>query len=389
MKLIKIPLLLRLVLAIFLGIILGNILNESIVRIFVTFSSLFSSFLSFLIPLVIIGFIIPGISDLSKNAGKLLGISALIAYISTISSGFLAYFTSILTFPKFLKNMSIGTLNNPEELLLKPYITFKIDPILSVTAALVFSFMIGIGISTLKKEKLKEGFKEFSDLISQVLNKFVIPLLPIYILGIFINISHLGEAFKVLSIFLFVFILIIAMHLFVILIQYTIATIVSKKKFFDIFKNILNPYFTALGTQSSAATIPVTLNSVKNMGIKDKIANFTVPLFATIHLSGSTITLVTCATSIYWIQNGYTFPSFSIMIEFILLLGITMVAAPGVPGGAVMAALGLLASILGFNDIMLSLMIALYVTQDSFGTACNVSGDGALSIIIDTISKED
>ena len=260
-------------------------------------------------------------------------------------------------------------------------------PIFDVTTALIISFILGIGISATKSEGLKQGFNDFGEIIEKLLSSLIIPLLPLYILGVFMNITASGEVFKILKIFALVFVLIIVLHFIIIAIQYTVAGSMNKKNPFKMLVKILPAYMTAIGTQSSAATIPVTLKSTKNMGVDKNIANFTIPLFATIHLSGSTITLTTCASAVYWLQHGASFPSAVVMVKFILLLGVTMVAAPGVPGGAVMAALGLLQSVLGFNEIMLSLMIALYITQDSFGTACNISGDGALSAIVDRLNR--
>lgn len=383
----RLPLLAKLVLALVLGILLGNILPESIIKVFVTFSGIFSSFLKFAIPLIIVGFIVPGISQVASNAGRLLGISTLIAYLSTIVAGTIAFFVAKTFLPNLLKGSSLQSLENPEELLLSGYVNLDMPPVFSVTTALVLSFVIGIGISSLKLGSMKNAFDEFGKLIELLLNKFIIPLLPLYILGVFANITVSGEVFKILKIFFLVFVMILVLHFVILVIQYLIGGSVNGKNPFKMMVKILPAYATAIGTQSSAATIPVTLDSTKKMGITPSIANFTVPLFATIHLSGSTITLTTCATAVYWLQHGGQLPTMAIMLHFILMLGVTMVAAPGVPGGAVMAALGLLQSILGFNEIMVSLMIALYIAQDSFGTACNVSGDAALSSIVDKISK--
>ena len=383
----RIPLIAKLIIAVTLGIVLGSTLSTSIIRVFVTFSSIFSSFLGFTIPLIIVGFIVPGISQVSNNAGKLLGLSTGVAYISTIIAGTFAFLTAQAVLPNILANATLQSFKNPEDLLLKPFIEFKMNPIFDVTTALIISFILGIGISATQSEGLKQGFADFGEIIEKLLASVIIPLLPFYILGVFMNITASGEVFKILKIFAMVFVIIIIMHIAIIIIQYTVAGSVNGKNPFKMLVNILPAYMTAIGTQSSAATIPVTLKSTKNMGVDKNIANFTIPLFATIHLSGSTITLTTCASAVFWLQNGAAFPSAAVMIKFILLLGVTMVAAPGVPGGGVMAALGLLQSVLGFNEIMLSLMIALYITQDSFGTACNISGDGALSAIVDKLNK--
>ena len=383
----RIPLIVKLIIAVTLGIVLGSTLPTSIIRVFVTFSSIFSSFLGFTIPLIIVGFIVPGISQVSNNAGKLLGLSTGVAYISTIIAGTFAFLTAKAVLPNILANATLQSFKNPEDLLLKPFIEFKMAPIFDVTTALIISFILGIGISATQSEGLKQGFADFGEIIEKLLATVIIPLLPFYILGVFMNITASGEVFKILKIFAMVFVIIIIMHILIIIIQYTVAGSINGKNPFKMLVNILPAYMTAIGTQSSAATIPVTLKSTKNMGVDKNIANFTIPLFATIHLSGSTITLTTCASAVFWLQNGAAFPSAAVMIKFILLLGVTMVAAPGVPGGGVMAALGLLQSVLGFNEIMLSLMIALYITQDSFGTACNISGDGALSAIVDKLNK--
>ena len=383
----RIPLIVKLIIAVTLGIVLGSTLPTSIIRVFVTFSSIFSSFLGFTIPLIIVGFIVPGISQVSNNAGKLLGLSTGVAYISTIIAGTFAFLTAKAVLPNILANATLQSFKNPEDLLLKPFIEFKMTPIFDVTTALIISFILGIGISATQSEGLKQGFADFGEIIEKLLATVIIPLLPFYILGVFMNITASGEVFKILKIFAMVFVIIIIMHILIIIIQYTVAGSINGKNPFKMLVNILPAYMTAIGTQSSAATIPVTLKSTKNMGVDKNIANFTIPLFATIHLSGSTITLTTCASAVFWLQNGAAFPSAAVMIKFILLLGVTMVAAPGVPGGGVMAALGLLQSVLGFNEIMLSLMIALYITQDSFGTACNISGDGALSAIVDKLNK--
>ena len=383
----RIPLIAKLIIAVTLGIILGSTLPTSIIRVFVTFSSIFSAFLGFTIPLIIVGFIVPGISQVSNNAGKLLGLSTGVAYISTIIAGTFAFLSAQAVLPSILANATLQSFKNPEDLLLKPFIEFKMAPIFDVTTALIISFILGIGISATQSEGLKQGFSDFGEIIEKLLATVIIPLLPFYILGVFMNITASGEVFKILKIFAMVFVIIIIMHIAIIIIQYTVAGSINGKNPFKMLVNILPAYMTAIGTQSSAATIPVTLKSTKNMGVDKNIANFTIPLFATIHLSGSTITLTTCASAVFWLQNGAAFPSAAVMIKFILLLGVTMVAAPGVPGGGVMAALGLLQSVLGFNEIMLSLMIALYITQDSFGTACNISGDGALSAIVDKLNK--
>ncbi|TQR18397.1 dicarboxylate/amino acid:cation symporter [Psychrobacillus vulpis] len=381
----KFGLLPRIFLAIVLGILLGLVVPKVIVEIMATFNSIFNGFLGFVVPLIIIAFIVPGIAQLGKGSGKLLGISTLIAYLSTLIAGFIAYFVASNLLPKLVGGTGSIELENPEEFLVGGLFEIGMPPMLDIMSALIFSFIMGLGISALKGDVLKKGFEEFSVIIEKVISYIIIPLLPIHIFGIFMNMTFGGQVAKVLSVFGVVFVLIIILHVFMLLLQYTTAGTLTGKNPLKLLKVMSPAYFTALGTQSSAATIPVTLRQARQTGASEKVTDFTVPLFATIHLSGSTITIVSCAIGVMLI-NGQDI-LLSSFIPFIFMLGITMIAAPGVPGGAVMAAIGLLDSMLGFNGAMLGLMIALYIAQDSFGTATNVTGDGALAIIVDKFSK--
>ena len=384
----KMGLLPKLIIAIILGIIIGTFGTEWMVRILATFNGLFGNFLGFAIPLIIIGFVAPGIGDLGSDAGKLLGITAGIAYGSTIISGALAYFTSSIVLPTFLK---VGSLNidaaNPEEALLSAYFEVEMPPIFGVMTALLIAFTIGLGIAAIKGDVIKRFMSEFQSIIEMLISKLIIPLLPFHILGIFANMTHAGQVATILSVFARVFVMVILLHIVVLIIQFTIAGAFAGGNPFRLLRTMIPAYFTAIGTQSSAATIPITLEQTKKNGVQDEIADFVIPLCATIHLSGSTITLVSCSMAIMML-NGMPF-SLASMFPFILMLGITMVAAPGVPGGAVIAALGLLETMLGFPSAMLSLMIALYVAQDSFGTATNVTGDGAIALMVNKISGYD
>ena len=381
----KLGLLPKLIIAIIIGIVVGAFTPEWFVRIFATFNSIFGGFLEFAIPLIIIGFVAPGIGDLGTGAGKLLAITAGIAYASTIISGSLAYFTSSIVLPTFLK---VGSLNisasNPEEALLEPFFRIEMPPVFGVMTALLIAFTLGLGIAAIKGDVLKKLMKEFQEIIGKLIDNIIIPLLPLHILGIFANMTYAGQVITILSVFSKVFIMVILLHITVLIIQFLIGGTVAGGNPIRLLKNMIPAYFTALGTQSSAATIPVTLEQTKKNGVKDDIADFVIPLCATIHLSGSTTTLVSCSMAIMML-NGMPV-SFNLMLPFILVLGITMVAAPGVPGGAVIAALGPLKTMLGFPQPMLSLMIALYVAQDSFGTATNVTGDGAIALIVNKIS---
>lgn len=383
----KIPLVLRLLLGIISGIIIGLFFPAGISRLLYTFTHIFGEFLNYIVPLVILAFIIPGIADLGDKAGRLLGATVLTAYISTLAAGTAAYFVASKVVPAIIKTADVA---NPEEGGLNPYLTLEVPPLLGVMTALVTAFVFGLGINYLlrqKKEKrLYDIVNEFKAVIVLVIERVIIPFLPLHIAGVFANMAFTGTAFETLGVFSQVFALIIAMHLVYILIQYNIAGAVAGKSPLKSIKNMIPAYTTAIGTMSSAATIPVTLRSAKSNDINEDIADFVIPLGATVHLAGSTITLTTCAVAVSLIQG---FPvEFGIFFNFIALLGVTMIAAPGVPGGAVMAALGLLSTILGFGEGATALMIGLYLAQDSFGTACNVTGDGAIAMFIDGIREK-
>ncbi|MCD5323119.1 MULTISPECIES: dicarboxylate/amino acid:cation symporter [Pontibacillus] len=380
----KIGLLPRLLIGIALGIISGLVLPQTGIELFATFNGLFGNFLNFIIPLIILSFIAPGIGELGKGAGKLVGLTAGVAYGSTIIAGLLAFVVGSNVFPNILTVGSLdGNFENPEEFLVEGFFTVDMPPVMSVMTALILAFVIGIGLASIKGDTLQKGFEDLRSIIEKVIQYVIIPLLPVHIFGIFANMTYGGQVATIMSTFIKVFAIIIVLHLVMLTLQYTAASAISKKNVVTSIKNMVPAYFTALGTQSSASTIPVTLRQTKKNNVKDKIAEFVVPLCANIHLSGSTITIVSAAMAVMFL-NGMEV-TFAEIFPFILALGLTMIAAPGVPGGAVMSAIGLLQSMLGFNDAMLSLMIALYLTQDSFGTATNVTGDGAISIIVDKL----
>ena len=381
----KLGLLPKLIIAIIIGILIGSFGPQWSVRVLATFNGIFGNFLGFAIPLIIIGFVAPGIGDLGDGAGKLLAITAGIAYGSTILSGSFAYLAGSIILPTFLKSGSLS-LNaaNPEEALLTGFFTVEMPPIFDVMTALLLAFTLGLGIAAIKGDTLKKFMNDFQEIIEKLINSIVIPLLPFHIAGIFANMTYAGQVVTILSVFSKVFLMVIALHIITLVIQFFIGGTIARGNPIRMLKNMIPAYLTAIGTQSSAATIPVTLAQTKKNGVKDDIADFVIPLCATIHLSGSTITLVSCSMAIMML-NGMDI-SFVSFFPFILMLGITMVAAPGVPGGAIIAALGLLETMLGFPQPMLSLMIALYVAQDSFGTATNVTGDGAIALMVNKIS---
>ncbi len=382
LKLSKIGLLPRIIIAIILGVLCGMFFPEWCVRCFVTFNSVFSHFLSFLIPLIILGLVTPAIADIGKGAGRLLLITALIAYGDTIFSGFLSYFTSTGIFPMLIdRSQAAQAVATAEEI--QPFFTIEIPPLLDVMSALVTAFVMGLGISFFESPQLKKGFDEFRDIIAKTIEVALIPILPIYIFSIFLNMSYSGQAWRIINVFVAIIGVIFVMHIFLLVLQYVVAGTIAGRNPFRALYNMLPAYFTALGTSSSAATIPVTLNQVKKNGVSEGIAGFVVPLCATIHLSGSAMKITACAVALLLMQGGTI--DIGQFTGFILMLGVMMVAAPGVPGGAIMAALGVLQSFLGFNAEQQAVMIALYITMDSFGTACNVTGDGAIALVVDRV----
>ncbi len=379
----KIGLLPRIAIAIVMGIVIGNVLPEGWVRVFVTFNYVFSQFLGFLIPLIIIGLVTPAIADIGRSAGRLLLLTVGLAYADTILAGLLAFGTGTMLFPQLIDTEASLAVEKAETLL--PYFKLEIPAILDVMAALVSSFVIGIGIAYTDAHSLKKGFSEFRTIIEKTIQVAIIPLLPLYIFGIFLSMTFTGEAYHILVVFAKIICIIFVLHIFIIAYEFLIAGVFSRKNPLRLVMNMMPAYLTALGTSSSAATIPVTLRQAKKNGVSDEIASFCIPLCATIHLSGSMMKITCCALTVCLISGlPHDLPLF---LHFIMILGVCMVAAPGVPGGAVMAALGPLAGILGFSPEAQALIIALYIAMDSFGTACNVTGDGALAIIIDRLHK--
>lgn len=376
----KIGLLVQILIAIVLGIAVGYVMPMWCARIFMTFNGLFSQFLGFIVPLIIVGFVTPAIAEIGNRAGKVLLLTAGIAYVATVCSGLLSYFTAEATFPSLITPRSLDTQfasGNDIE----PYFTVTIPAMFGVMTALVLAFMTGIGIAYSKGTALKHGFEEFRDIVAATIRAVIIPLLPLYIFGIFMNMTISGQVASVLMAFLKIIGIIFLMAAVILILQYCIAALFVRRNPLKLLVTMLPAYFTALGTQSSAATIPVTLRQAIKMGVSEEIAGFVIPLCATIHMSGSTLKMVMCALALM-IMQGMPY-SVSMFAGFIAMLAITIIAAPGIPGGAIMASLGLLGSMLGFNEQDQALMIALYIAMDSFGTACNVTGDGFIALIVD------
>ena len=383
----RLPLLPQVLIAIVCGIVFGQFLPESIARIFVTFNSLFGNFLSFAIPLIIIGLVTPAICDMGKGAGRLLLITVLIAYGSTLFSGFLTFFTCKMVYPSILPtNVHFTALSNPGELMLQPYITISMPPLMDVMTALLISFTVGLGLAYIEGKYLRHVCVEFKAVVERLIVKVIVPLLPYHIFGLFLNMAMSGEVMDVLDTFVRVIVVMFALTIVVLLIQFCIAGAICRRNPLKALKTMFPAYMTAVGTSSSVATIPVTLAQTLKNGVREEVASFTVPLCATIHLAGSILQLVACAMALVMMcgQDILLVDYF----PFILVLGVIMIAAPGVPGGAVMASLGVFQTMLGFDETFQALMIALYIAVDSFGTACNVTGDGAVALVIDKLAKK-
>lgn len=384
MQTVKIGLLAKIIIAIALGIGAGLIAPSWMVRIFITFNGIFSQFLGFAIPLIIVGLVAPAISDIGKSAGKMLLLTVAIAYGSTVLAGLASYFTGAALFPDMIKGQGTSMEDMQTAAELSPFFSVTIPPLMNVMTALVLAFILGLGLAALEQHTLKDAVHDFEKIIVKTIETAIIPFLPLYIFGIFLNMTYVGQVFSILAVFIKIIGIIFIIHIAILIIQFSIAGGFARKNPFKLLWTMLPAYFTALGTQSSAATIPVTLEQTKKNGVCEGVAGFVIPLCSTIHMSGSTLKIVACALALM-IMQGMPY-DFGMFFGFICMLGITMVAAPGVPGGAIMASLGLLQSMLGFDQEAQALMIALYIAMDSFGTACNVTGDGAIALIIDRLT---
>ena len=385
----------KLIIAIVIGILIGQFLPESVCRFVVTLSGIFGSFLKFVIPLMILAYVTMGIADLSQGAGKLLLITVLIAYGSTLVAGSGSYFVSSTLFPNFISADALAQIEATAGNSVDSFFSIALPPVIDTLSAVVLAFILGLCMSAMRGKEIGDtlynSFKDFSTIIDKVLHKAIIPLLPLFICGTFVDMTKSGRTFVILGILWKVFLVVIIMHLVIITIQFAVAGAISKKNPFVLIKNQIPAYTTAIGTQSSAATIPVNLECAKNDGVSEEIRNFVVPLCANIHMAGSMITIVACATAVC-LMNGIPIGLHTV-VPFVMTLGVAMVASPGAPGGSIMTALPFLYMIFGkdlgnTNGPICALMVALYITQDSFGTACNVSGDNAIGVVVEAIYQK-
>ena len=368
----------RLVLGILIGIVSGLILPESAMRIVLTVKNIINELINFCVPLIVIGFIAPSITRLGDGASKMLSLAIGIAYLS----GLLASLLSCLAGFGIIPHLHI--VSDPESLRELPEIIFalEIPQIMPVMSALVVSVLFGLGAVWVKATKIIAMLQELQDIILEIVKRRIIPLLPIFIAVTFSSLTWQGTLTKQLPIFLIVIVIVLIGHYIWLAVLYASATVYSGHSGWDVLRNYWPAYITAIGTMSSAATLPVALECAhKSKSLRPDIVNFSIPLFANIHLCGSVLTEVFFVMTVSKVLYGHM-PAVGDMILFCFLLGIFAIGAPGVPGGTVMASLGLIISVLGFDADGTALMLAVFALQDSFGTACNVTGDGALTLIL-------
>ncbi len=369
----------KLLLGVIAGIAVGQFAGVALMNVVVTVRYILGQLILFCVPLIIIGFIAPSITRLGNNASKMLGVAVTIAYISSIGAALFSMAAGYIMIP----NLSIVT--NVEGLQALPDLVFKLDipPIMSVMSALALSMCLGLAAAWTKAKSITNALEEFQLIVLAIVTKIVIPLLPFFIAFTFCSLSYEGSITKQLPVFIQVIVIVMAGHYIWMALLYGLAGIYTGKNPFDIIKNYGPAYITAVGTMSSAATLAVALRCAKKSEppLRDDMVDFGIPLFANIHLCGSVLTEVFFVMTISKILYG-AIPPIETMVLFCLLLGIFAIAAPGVPGGTVMASLGLITGILGFDDSGTALMLTIFALQDSFGTACNVTGDGALTLML-------
>lgn len=364
--------------SIVIGILLGFVFPKSVMRLVVTLKYIMGQVINFCVPLIIIGFIAPSITRLGNKATKILGVAVCIAYLSSVGAAFMSTGAGYGIIPHLHIAASVAGL---KEL---PAVAFKlaIPQIMPVMSALVFSMFIGLSAVWTKSRVITDVLQEFQNMVLSIVTKIIIPILPFFIATTFCSLSWEGSITKQLPVFIWVILIVMAGHYIWLTLLYSIAGAYSKKNSLDVLKHYGPAYLTAVGTMSSAATLAVALECArKSKVLRKDMISFGVPLFANIHLCGSVLTEVFFCMTISKILYG-CLPKVSTMILFCLLLGIFAIGAPGVPGGTVMASLGLITGVLGFNDAGTAMMLAIFALQDSFGTACNVTGDGALTLIL-------
>lgn len=380
-RIVNLPLLVKVLVAIGLGLLCSTFFPVWLSRVFVTANSIIGNFINMFVPVLILGLISSGIADLGKGAGRLLLFTTVLAYLSTVLAGLFSYGVCAVAYPYMIEPGMLLGANVAEGEGLTPYFDITMPPFIDVTTALIIAFVVGVSVIYVKADTLKNCCDQLRDIVMLVIAKVIVPLLPLFIFGIFLKMAQEGMSGAGMSLLAKIIVLIVGMHITVLVLQYVIAGLVTHRNPFKALIKLLPAYATALGTSSSAATIPVTLAQTKKLGVRPEIADFTVPLCATIHMPCSMLKITACAVALMMCMGMPV--TLGLVVHFVMIASITLVAAPGVPGGSIMAALGPLSAILGFDAGMQAVMIALYIAMDSFGTAGNVTGDGAISIVAD------
>lgn len=378
-------LIVKLIAGVIIGLFIGLACNENSIQIFMSIKQILGQVIFYAVPLVIVGFITPAITGLKQNANKLLTTALIIAYVSSIGAAFMSMIAGYIIIP----NLNIltdvaGTKELPEILF-----SLNIPPIFPVMTALVTSIIFGLAIIWTKSELMEKLFIEFNNIMMVVVQKIIVPILPFFVASTFATLAYEGAIIHQFPVFIKAIVIVMIMHFIWLAVLYSIGGTISKSNPLEVLKHYGPAYLTAVGTMSSAATLPVSLECARKSSVLDReIVDFAIPIGATIHLCGSVLTEVFFVMIVSKILTG-NIPPVGTMVIFILLLGIFAIGAPGVPGGTVMASLGIIISVLGFDQSGTALMLTIFALQDSFGTACNVTGDGAIALMLTGLYKKD
>ncbi len=381
---VKDSLILKLLLGVVAGLVIGLYCNETIIGLVNTVKFILGQVIFFTVPLIILGFIAPAITQMKSNASKMLAVMIGLAYTSSVGAAFMSMAAGYTLIPMFNIDANVEGLKQIPELVFK----VEIPPTMSVMSALVLAIFIGLAVVWTGSKHFEDLLSEFGNIMLAIVNRVIIPILPFFIASTFATLAYEGGITKQFPVFLKVIVVVLIGHYIWLAVLYTIGGIVNKCNPMDVLKYYGPAYLTAVGTMSSAATLPIALACARKSPVLDEdVTNFGVPLGATVHLCGSVLTEVFFVMTVSKILYG-DLPAVGTMVLFIILLGVFAVGAPGVPGGTVMASLGIIISVLGFDDSGVALMLTIFALQDSFGTACNVVGDGALTMMLNGIFKK-
>ena len=377
-------LIIKLLFGVIVGLVIGLYCNESVIGVIQSIKFILGQLINFTVPLIILGFIAPAITKMKSNASKMLGVMLFLAYISSVGAAFFSMFAGFILIPKLNIVSTVEGLKKLPEMIFK----LNIPPVFTVMTALVLALFMGLAVVWTKSENFEKLLDEFNNIMLKIVHAIIIPILPFFIASTFATLAYEGGITKQLPVFLKVVVIVLIGHFIWLAVLYSIAGVVSGKNPFNLLKFYGSAYLTAIGTMSSAATLPVALSCAKKSKVlDDDVANFAIPLGSTVHLCGSVLTEVFFVMTVSQVLYG-ELPALGTMVLFIILLGIFAVGAPGVPGGTVMASLGIIMSVLKFDDSGVALMLTIFALQDSFGTACDVVGDGALALILNGIFKK-